>query len=70
LHEVSKWTVPSRCSDGSWAKADGTKAAAKTTAKAGASDDLIMVAFLFVVFETRQTGIDRTLPKAPGASNL
>src|SRR4051812_44173083 len=44
LHEVSKWTAPSRCSAASCAAADCAIPAARTAEKAAASEDLSMVA--------------------------
>src|SRR5262245_7399890 len=70
LHEVSKCTVPRRCSAASWAVAEGAIAAASVAAMA-ASDDLIMVASLaFVVGETRPVKISWSLANARHRGNL
>src|SRR5262245_8259830 len=71
LHDVSKCTVPRRCSAASWAVAEGAIAAANVAATMAASDDLIMVASLaFVVGETRPVKISWSLANARRRGNL
>src|SRR5262245_8092961 len=69
LHEVSKWTVPSRWSVSSWARAGCTNAqpSATVAAKAAAEDDLIIAS---PCFDFESDGNAASLAESPAGGQF